>query len=64
MSFLFGNYSGLSSSDEIDAPNRRLSPGTIRAFDLPFIGFIATGEPDNRRLETDRPYVFKGKFIF
>ncbi len=63
---LYGNYSGLSSSDEINAPNGRLSPGTTRAFDLPFIGFTATGEPDNGRLETDRPHVFNayGAYIF
>ncbi|HEX8734593.1 MAG TPA: TonB-dependent receptor [Pyrinomonadaceae bacterium] len=63
---LFGNYSGLSSSDEINAPNGRLAPGTTRAFDLPFIGFTATGEPDNGRLETDRPHVFNayGAYIF
>lgn len=63
---LYGNYSGLSSSDEINAPNGRLAPGTSRAFDLPFIGFTATGEPDNGRLETDRPHVFNayGAYVF
>jgi hypothetical protein len=63
---LYGNYSGLASSDEINAPNGRLAPGTSRAFDLPFIGFTATGEKDNGRLETDRPHVFNayGAYIF
>ena len=63
---LFGNYSGLASSDEINQINGRLSPGTTRAFDLPFIGFTATGEKDNGRLETDRPHVFNayGAYIF
>lgn len=63
---LFGNYSGLSSSDEINVPTGRLAPGTTRAFDLPFIGFTATGEKDNGRLETDRPHVFNtyGAYIF
>ena len=63
---LFGNYSGLASSDEINQINGRLSPGTTRAFDLPFIGFTATGEADNGRLETDRPHVFNayGAYIF
>lgn len=63
---LFGNYSGLASSDEINQINGRLSPGTTRSFDLPFIGFTATGEPDNGRLETDRPHVFNiyGAYIF
>jgi hypothetical protein len=63
---LFGNYSGLASSDEINAPNGRLAPGTTRSFDLPFLGFTATGELDNGRLETDRPHVFNafGAYIF
>ncbi|HEX8263943.1 MAG TPA: carboxypeptidase regulatory-like domain-containing protein [Pyrinomonadaceae bacterium] len=51
---LYGNYSGLASSDEAG----RTSPGVNRFFDLPYIGFTATGEPDNGRLETDRPHVF------
>lgn len=63
---LFGNYSGLSSSDEINVPTGRLAPGTTRAFDLPFVGFTATGEKDNGRLETDRPHVFNayGAYIY
>jgi hypothetical protein len=52
---LFGNYSGLASSDE----NGRTSPNVNRNFDLPFIGFSALGRPDNGRLPTDRPHVFK-----
>jgi hypothetical protein len=52
---LFGNYSGLASSDE----NGRLSPGVTRYFDLPWVGFTAAGTPDNGRLATDRPHVFK-----
>ena len=52
---LFGNYSGLASSDE----NGRTSPNVNRNFDLPFIGFSALGQPDNGRLPTDRPHVFK-----
>lgn len=59
---LYGNYSGLASSDE----NGRTSPGVNRFFDLPYIGFTATGEKDNGRLETDRPHVFNayGSYIF
>lgn len=66
LSRLYGNYSGLSSSDEINASTGRLSPGTTRSFDLPFIGFTAAGEADNGRLETDRPHVFNayGAYIF
>jgi len=52
---LFGNYSGLASSDEAG----RSSPNVTRFFDLPFLGFTATGAPDNGLLATDRPHVFK-----
>lgn len=52
---LFGNYSGLASSDE----GGRTSPGVNRFFDLPPLGFNADGDPDNGPLATDRPHVFK-----
>ena len=52
---LFGNYSGLASSDEAG----RASPNVNRFFDLPFLGYNADGDPDNGRLATDRPHVFK-----
>ena len=52
---LFGNYSGLASSDEAG----RSSPNVNRFFDLPFLGFNANGEPDNGLLATDRTHVFK-----
>jgi hypothetical protein len=52
---LYGNYSGLASSDEAG----RTSPGVNRFFDLPHLGFTAAGKPDNGRLPTDRPHVFK-----
>ena len=63
---MYGNYSGLASSDEPHLVNGRLSPGVSRAFDLPFIGFTAKGEKDNGRLQTDRPHVFNtyGAYIF
>lgn len=51
---LYGNYSGLASSDETG----RTSPGVNRFFDLPHLGFTAAGQPDNGRLATDRPHVF------
>ncbi len=54
---LFGNYSGLASSDEITNGVGRTSPGVNRFFDLPHIGFTAAGAPDNGRLATDRPHV-------
>jgi hypothetical protein len=52
---LFGNYSGLASSDEYG----RTSPNVNRNFDLPIVGFTALGKPDNGRLPTDRPHAFK-----
>ncbi len=52
---LFGNYSGLASSDE----NGRTSPGVDRFFDYPINGFTATGQPDNGFLATDRRHAFK-----
>ena len=55
LSRLFGNYSGLASSDEAG----RTSPNVNRFFDLPPLGFNANGDPDNGRLATDRPHVFK-----
>lgn len=58
LSRLYGNYSGLASSDELTTGTGRTSPGVNRFFDLPFIGFTAAGEPDNGRLATDRPHVF------
>ena len=56
---LFGNYSGLASSDEPTSGTGRTSPNVNRNFDLPFIGYTGAGEPDNGRLPTDRPHVFK-----
>jgi hypothetical protein len=66
LSRLYGNYSGLASSDEPHLLSGRLAPGVSRAFDLPHIGFTAQGEFDNGRLQTDRPHVFNiyGAYIF
>jgi hypothetical protein len=52
---LFGNYSGLASSDE----DGRTSPNVNRNFDLPIVGFTALGVKDNGLLPTDRPHSFK-----
>jgi len=59
---LYGNYSGLASSDE----KGRSDPGVNRFFDYPINGFTASGAPDAGRLPTDRPHVFKsyGGFTF
>ena len=58
---LFGNYSGLASSDEITLAtgNGRTSPATNRFFDYAINGYTATGEPDNGFLASDRRSAFK-----
>jgi carboxypeptidase family protein/TonB-dependent receptor-like protein len=56
---LFGNYSGLASSDEVNNGNGRTSPAVNRFFDYAINGFTALGEPDNGFLATDRRHVFK-----
>lgn len=67
ISRLFGNYSGLSNTDELTGRATseynglaRSDPGVSRAFDLPFIGNTAAGGSDRGRLATDRPHVFNG----
>jgi hypothetical protein len=52
---LFGNYSGLASSDE----NGRTDPGVSRYFDYIVNGFTFNGKPDNGLLPTDRTHTFK-----
>lgn len=58
---LYGNYSGLASSDETfnNPGNGRTAPGVNRFFDYVINGFTATGEPDNGLLATDRTHTFK-----
>jgi hypothetical protein len=55
LSRLYGNYSGLASSDE----DGRLSPNVNRFFDLPHAGFTVNGGPDNGVLPTDRTHALK-----
>jgi hypothetical protein len=73
LSRLYGNYSGLSNTDELTGRATseynglaRSDPGVNRSFDLPFIGGTARGESDAGRLATDRPHVFNayGAYIF
>lgn len=52
---LYGNYSGLASSDE----EGRTDPNSTRYFDQPHAVFTAAGGPNNGRLAADRPRVFK-----
>ena len=64
---LFGNYSGLASTDEFSVNGgARDSPNVNRYFDTPFDEFQVGGAPNNGRLGTDRPHVFKffGSYAF
>ena len=63
-SALRGNYTGLTTSDQIDggAPGRN-SPDTSRAFDEPFYYFGANGKSNSGPLPTDRPNTLKG-FVY
>jgi hypothetical protein len=52
---LYGNYSGLTSSDE----NNRNAPSVNRFFDGQYYSFDHKGQPVFGLLQTDRPHVFK-----
>jgi outer membrane receptor protein involved in Fe transport len=57
---LFGNYSGLSQSDE----QGRTSPNVGRLYDYPVMMFQDGGVPAYGPLATDRPHQFKTQFIY
>ncbi len=64
---LFGNYSGLASTDEYSVNGTaRDSPSVNRFFDTPFDQFTVGGASNAGRLATDRPHVFKffGSYAF
>lgn len=52
---LYGNYSGLASTDE----EGRTDPNVSRAFDAPFTEALVAGGESLGRLATDRPHVLK-----
>lgn len=52
---LYGNYSGLTSSDE----NNRNSPSVNRFFDGQYYSFDHRGRPVFGLLQSDRPHIFK-----
>lgn len=57
---LWGNYSGLTTSDQTDgAAVGRNSPDTSRSFDEPFYYFKDNGQSSDGVLPTDRPNTFK-----
>lgn len=67
LSRLYGNYSGLASTDEyLVNLSARDSPNVNRFFDTPYTGFTVGGAPDTGLLPTDRPHVFKffGAYTF
>ena len=57
---LYGNYSGLASSDE----DGRTSPNVNRFFDAIENSFDRNGNLVYGRLGTDRPHVFKGQGMY
>ncbi|MDQ3212836.1 MAG: TonB-dependent receptor, partial [Acidobacteriota bacterium] len=57
---LYGNYSGLSQSDE----NGRTSPNVGRLWDYPLMMFQDGGNAALGPLATDRPHQFKTQFIY
>src|SRR5207245_2617810 len=57
---LWGNYSGLTSTDLGDAGGGRNSPNNSRAFDETFFQFDAYGKSASGLMPTDRPNAFKG----
>ncbi len=57
---LEGNYAGLTNSDPTDGGGGRHSPNNNRAFDLPTMTFLPSGELDDGPLATDRPHTAKG----
>jgi hypothetical protein len=52
---LYGNYSGLASSDE----GGRTDPNVSRYFDAPYMSWNAEGDPNLGPLYTDRPHQVK-----
>ncbi len=57
---LYGNYSGLSQSDE----NGRADPNVGRGYDYPAMMFTGQGEASYGPLATDRPNQFKAQAIY
>lgn len=57
---LYGNYSGLSQSDE----NGRTDPNIGRNFDYPLMSFNERGESVLGVLATDRTHQFKTQFLY
>lgn len=57
---LYGNYTGLTSTDISDGGGGRNAPNNSRAFDETYFSFNAYGSSSSGLLPTDRPNTFKG----
>src|SRR5580692_5618285 len=57
---LWGNYTGLTSSDQGDGGGGRNAPNNSRSFDEPMFSWNASGGSSSGLLPTDRPNTFKG----
>jgi hypothetical protein len=57
---LYGNYSGLSQSDE----NGRVAPNIGRVYDNPYVMFDEKARPVFGPLATDRPHQFKANVVY
>lgn len=57
---LRGNYTGLTSTDEVDGFGGRNAPNNSRGFDEPYFQYTAHGTSSAGPLPTDRPNTFKG----
>jgi hypothetical protein len=57
---LWGNYTGLTSSDQADGGGGRNAPNNSRSFDEPMFSWNANGSSSSGLLPTDRPNTFKG----
>ncbi len=57
---LYGNYSGLTSTELADAGGGRNSPNNSRSFDESYFQWSANGTSSSGPLATDRPHAFKG----
>jgi len=56
---LYGNYSGLTSTDLADGNGGRENPNNNRSFDEPYFQFNAYGKSSSGPLATDRPNALK-----
>ena len=56
---LRGNYAGLTNTDPTDGAGGRHSPNNHRAFDIPTMTYLPSGQIDDGPLSTDRPHTAK-----